>query len=262
MGRVVLFILSLFFFYQLSYAENGSVVVISIDALHPDAIVKIKPKNIGKLIDIGVSNFNGKSVKPPKTLISHTAMVTGKTPIDSGYNSNVWKAGDPKVSTETVFHDARSAGLKTYYIYSKQKLGFLNNSAIDKSTFGKDDSISIAEKIILNEKKPYFMFLHISGLDEVGPQYGWLSDEYLEEFKFIDNELQKIIDHFIHSKNGTIIITSDHAGHEKEHGTDHPEDYKLPLIIFSKTTNFDDIKTSSYSSYQLRSLVNRVFKKK
>lgn len=122
-------------FYQLSYAENGSVVVISIDALHPDAIVKIKPKNIGKLIDIGVSNFNGKSVKPPKTLISHTAMVTGKTPIDSGYNSNVWKAGDPTVSGETVFHDARSAGLKTYYIYSKQKLGFLNNSAIDKSIF-------------------------------------------------------------------------------------------------------------------------------
>ncbi|PMP70430.1 MAG: hypothetical protein C0187_05605 [Calditerrivibrio nitroreducens] len=161
---------------------------------------------------------------------------------------------------ETIFHDAKRAGLKTYFIYSKNKLGFLENSAIDKTIYGKDDSILIAEKIVKEETEPYFIFLHISGLDEVGPKYGWLSKEYLEEFQLIDSDLQNILEHFIAMKSSTIIITSDHAGHDKEHGTNHPDDYKLPLIIFSKDIKFDDISSSSYYSFQLRSLINRALK--
>ena len=28
-----------------------------------------------------------------------------------------------------------------------------------------------------------------------------------------------------------IVITSDHAGHDRLHGTRHPDDYRLPLIV-------------------------------
>ncbi|MCA1932958.1 MAG: alkaline phosphatase family protein, partial [Calditerrivibrio sp.] len=228
MIRKILFI-SFFIFYSLSsFAQSGSVIVISIDALHPDAIKAVKPENIGKLMNKGVYNLNGKSVNPPKTLISHTAMFTGLLPEDSGYTSNVWKVGEPTVKGSTIFEDAKKNGFKTYYVYSKQKLGFLENKFIDRSIFGKDDSVAIVEKIIKNEKKPFFIFLHISGLDDVGPKYGFLSNEYLDEFKLIDEDLKDIIDYFIKLDKSTIIVTSDHSGHEKEHGTEDPEDYKLP----------------------------------
>ncbi|PMP70431.1 MAG: hypothetical protein C0187_05610 [Calditerrivibrio nitroreducens] len=77
------------------FAADCSIIVISIDALHPDAINIVKPENIGKVMSAGVYNLNGKSVNPPKTLISHTAMVTGKTPEESGYISNSWEKGRP-----------------------------------------------------------------------------------------------------------------------------------------------------------------------
>lgn len=67
--------------------------------------------------------------------------------------------------------------LSKYNIYSKQKLGFLVNEAIDTSIFGKDDSIHIATAIVEKENSPFFMFLHISGLDIVGQEEG--SKEYL-----------------------------------------------------------------------------------
>lgn len=63
--------------------------------------------------------------------------------------------------------------------YTKQKLGFLVNEAIDTSIFGKDDSIHIATAIVEKENSPFFMFLHTSGLDILGQEEGWMSKEYL-----------------------------------------------------------------------------------
>ena len=260
MKKILILIISLAFSMSL-FAASGSVIVISIDALHPDAIKIANPANIGKLMSRGVFTLNGKSVTPPKTLVSHTAMVIGKKPEESGYVSNTWNKGDKTVQGDTVFHDAKKAGYKTYFVYSKKKLGFLENPALDRSIFSKEDPVADVEKIIGKEKDPFFIFLHISGLDDIGPKYGWLSKEYLEEFLLIDEDLKNIIDYFINRSDTTIIITSDHAGHDKEHGTDHPEDYKLPLIIYSKTTNFDYIKYSQYISYQLRDIVNKAIRK-
>ncbi|MEF3253996.1 MAG: alkaline phosphatase family protein, partial [Deferribacterales bacterium] len=148
--------------------EPRTVVVISIDALHPDAISLAKPKNILYLMGKGVYSLNGKSETPPKTLINHTAMVVGKSPEESGYNFNNWKIGDRKVSIDTIFHDAKKVGYKTFYVYSKQNLGFLENDGIDKSYFAKDESVYLGQKIVEETKCDYFLFLHISGLDFIG----------------------------------------------------------------------------------------------
>lgn len=241
--------------------SNRSIVIISIDALHPDAIHMAAPTHIQRMIKKGVYTLNGKSVHPPKTLVSHTAMLIGKTPQVSGLVSNVWKSGDPKILEETLFHDAKQNGFKTYYVYSKQKLAFLENSAIDKSTYAGEDSVYVGEKIVKEEINDYFLFLHISGLDYVGPKYGWLSKAYIEELNYIDDDLGDIITRLIHLENTTVIITSDHSGHKKIHGTDHPEDYKVPFIIYSDMADFSDLQNQPYSTHQLRQVLKRVISK-
>lgn len=247
------------------YAEtNRKVVVISIDALHPKAIDLKKPATILSVMFRGVYTMKGIAVSPPMTLINHTAMMVGKPPQESGYNFNLWKTGDKQVDQDTVFHDARKAGYKTFYFYSKENLGFLVNDAVDQAAWAKAwrrQSITLAEKIVLEEKADYFLFLHISGLDFVGPRHGWLSPVYLEELAGIDEELQPIISKILKQKNTTLIITSDHAGHDRIHASDHPEDFKIPLIIYSDMADFSSLQDQPYTTYELRKILSRVLKK-
>jgi predicted AlkP superfamily pyrophosphatase or phosphodiesterase len=259
------FVILLLFIPLLSYADtNRKVIVISIDAMHPRAIELKKPARIIAVMAKGVSTMNGSAVSPPMTLINHTAMVVGKTPQESGYHFNNWKTGDKQIDIDTVFHDAKKAGYKTYYLYSKENLGFLVNEAVDQAVWAKSwrrQSIALAGKIVLEEKADYFLFLHISGLDFTGPRHGWLSPVYLEELAGIDEELQPIIAKLLKQKNTTLIITSDHAGHDRIHASDHPEDFKIPLIIYSDMADFSSLQDQPYTTYELRKMLSRVLQK-
>lgn len=248
----------------LSAETNRKVVVISIDALHPQSIELKKPATIRSVMAKGVQTMKGSAVSPPMTLVNHAAMIVGKTPQESGYHFNNWRTGDKRVDIDTVFHDAKKAGYKTYYLYSKENLGFLVSEAVDQATWAKAwrrQSIGLAEKILMEEKADYFMFLHISGLDFIGPRHGWLSPVYLEELAGIDEELQPIISKLLKQKNTTLIITSDHAGHDKIHASDHPEDFRIPLIIYSDMADFSSLQDQPYTTNELRKILSKVLKK-
>jgi len=238
--------------------NNKTIVVISIDALHPDAIEMAKPENIMKVMSKGVSTLKGTSVAPPKTLINHTAMVLGKMPEESGYTVNAWQYGMPKAKGESVFTLAKKAGLKTIYVYSKGLLGFLSTDDVDESYFAGMDSLEKGCRIIAETEEDYFLFLHISGLEFVGMEYGWLSDEYLALFNWIDAGLKDALNQLTEKSNTTLIITSDHSGHDMIHGSNHPEDFKMPLIIYSDMADFSEYNDAPYKTVELKNLISKV----
>jgi len=104
------------------------------------------------------------------------------------------------------------------------------------------------------------VFLHVSGLDFVGPEFGWLSKEYMEELSYIDEYLTPIIRSVKEQKNYLIIITSDHGGHDKIHGSQHPDDYKLPFITHSDIMKVKNIQNTRYSVAELKDILGRVLK--
>ena len=61
-------------------------------------------------------------------------------------------------------------------------------------------------------------------------------------------------------QNTTLIITSDHAGHDRIHASDHPEDFKIPLIIYSDMADFSSLQDQSYATYELRKILSRLLK--
>lgn len=208
-----------------------TVVVISIDALHPDAVQRKYAPNIYKLIDGGFYSPMGQSTTPPLTLIAHTAMMTGLTPEQNGKKDNNWNEGSQTTDKPTLLMIAKTAGYETALIYSKKKLGYLNSGA-DKAIFSSQDAIDKAAELVADGKHQ-FLFLHVSGLDTEGPISGWLSPEYMDEFGFIDEQLGALIGKIQKKGSALIIITSDHAGHDKIHGSDDPEDAKRPLIVWA-----------------------------
>lgn len=242
-----------------SLAEPAkNVLIVSIDALHPAALANAEIPVLRRLMDAGAYTLNGQSTTPPKTLIAHAAMFTGLSPAENGKTDNSWEPGRVTVNRPTIFDTARRCGFRTGYFYAKQKLGYLVNDAVDVHQLSRFDPISLAESFIKASDRN-FVFLHISGLDEVGPEYGWLSPEYLEELSFIDGALSSLVEHVIDKQNYLLIVISDHSGHGKIHGSDHPEDFRLPLIIASDRLAVDRFQDRIFSvidlKYELESLL-------
>lgn len=240
-------------------ASLQNVVIISIDALHPAALNAETTPTIYREMRQGAYTLDGRSTNPPKTLISHTAMLTGLGPDKSGRLDNQWQPGEPTIECKTIFNSAKQNGFQTGFYYSKQRLGYLVNEAVDVYRWSRDDAIDLAEAFV---RKPgrHFVFLHVSGLDFVGPEHGWLSKEYLEELSYIDEYLTPLIRLMKEQKNYLIIITSDHAGHGKIHGTQHPDDYRLPFIIKSDTMKFNKFQNIHYSVTDLKNIVDGILK--
>lgn len=234
--------------------QLNNIIVISIDALHPEALKLSKIPTLTKFMQAGARTMDGRSTEPPKTLIAHTAMFTGLSPGESGKLDNEWMPGEAIVKHETIFDDAKSKGFKTGYFFSKEKLGYLVNSAVDVHELSQDGAIDSAEAFIETPGR-HFVFLHISGLDQVGPEYGWLSPAYLEELSFIDDYLSSLGETVIGKQNYLVIVTSDHAGHGKIHGSDHPEDYRLPLIACSDTVAVRQVSNLPFSIVNFREML-------
>lgn len=257
--KKIIFLILLFPSLLFAADNPETFVVVSIDALHPDAVQKENCPNIWRLIEDSFYTPDGESVSPPKTLLSHAAMFTGKTPEESGITDNTWQKGEEQIQLSTIFDIAKEAGYRTGYFYAKEKLGFLESGSVDYTKISKIASIHYALEYLKQTEQKTFMFIHVSGLDKVGPRYGWLSKEYLEEFYYIDQDLKPIID-YLHKKDNVIfIVTSDHAGHIKIHGSSHPEDKKLPLIIYDSEKNYNFYK--NLAPYKVTDLFNIIDKK-
>jgi len=241
-------------------ASLKNVIIISIDALHPAALNAGTTPTIYGEMRQGAYTLEGQSTNPPLTLISHTAMFTGLGPDKSGKADNQWQPGEPAIERRTIFNSAKQNGFQTGFYYSKQKLGYLVNEAVDVYRWSQDDAIDLAEAFV---RKPgrHFVFLHVSGLDFVGPEHGWLSKEYMEELSYIDEYLTPLIRLVKEQKNFVIIVTSDHSGHGKIHGSQHPDDFRLPFVIHSDRMKFGSIQNRKYDVTDLKDILNRIFSK-
>jgi predicted AlkP superfamily pyrophosphatase or phosphodiesterase len=207
-----------------------TVLIVSIDALHPAALSEQASPNLQRLMRSGRYTLQGHSVTPPQTLIAHTAMMTGLTPAQSGKQDNDWKPGMAQVAHETVLDYAKKRGFQTAYFYAKPKLGYLVSPSVDGHALARDDGVDRA-RAFFNQKGRRFVFLHISGLEDAGRDSGWLSPDYVDELTHIDKTLAPVFVDVRKRGSYLIVVTSDHAGHGREHGTNHPEDFKLPLIM-------------------------------
>lgn len=230
LNKVAVFCLALLLAGPSHTREIETVLLVSIDALHPDALSAKTAPTLHALMRPGRFTLAGKSVDPPKTLIAHTAMLTGLTPEQSGKKDNDWQPGQPRVAQTTLFDDARRQGFHTAFYFAKPKLGYLAGAAVDEQALAPDEGIDRARAFFRQGGKR-FVLLHVSGLEYAGMNSGWLSPDYLDELTYIDMALAPLFEDIGKRGIWRLIVTSDHAGHERQHGTSHPEDFKLPLIL-------------------------------
>jgi phosphopentomutase len=76
-------------------------------------------------------------------------------------------------------------------------------------------------------------FIHLADPDLAGHEKGWMSRSYLHALESTDRAIGTLVKGF-HDlglyKQTAFIITSDHGGHDKTHGTTSHEDMTIPWI--------------------------------
>jgi arylsulfatase A-like enzyme len=226
-------------------AVTDHVVIVSVDGLRPDAIERFKATTMGRLAREGSFSFAATTINPSKTLPSHTSMLTGEGPEEHGIKWNTNETDTHShVAVPTVFALARERGLRTAAFFSKGKFNHLevpgtldHTQAPDgNGRWSADRTIRDVERY-LESARPNLLFVHIGEPDYAGHFWGWMSWMYGRAVRTADGAIARLVataDRAFGAGNYTFLLTADHGGHGRTHGSDRAEDVTIPWIAYGE----------------------------
>jgi predicted AlkP superfamily pyrophosphatase or phosphodiesterase len=163
-------------------------------------------------------------------------MLSGVAPARHGIDWNSDKPEKGVIQVPTVFDYAKKAKLSTAMIVGKSKLSHLMRpGTVDHYIHAgyTDSRVGEAASRFLLEATPNLCFIHFPGPDSAGHAFGWISEEQIKVIEGIDAEIGKILSSLRAHGEGwrwVVLLTADHGGHEKTHGTASEEDMTIPWI--------------------------------
>jgi len=209
-------------------------VLVMLDGVRPDALSIAECHSLNSLRERGSSTLRATSVMPSITLPCHMSIFHSVPPTRHGITSNIFAPmARPLPGLVEV---ARSANLSVAFFYNWEQLRDLARPGnIHYSYFrdsyhnpdGDDETIAEATSFIQREH-PDFAFVYIGTVDTTGHAYGWMSKEYLKQLEHVDKLLDGLLQTL--SSDYTLIVHSDHGGHDRHHGTDSAEDMTIPWM--------------------------------
>ena len=210
-------------------------IVISIDGLRPDLLVRTDAHNIRWLMRSGTFSLWALTVPVAITLPSHTSMLTGVRPEIHGVT---WNGDNPGAypRVPTLFQVAKKSGLTTAMATGKTKFSTLAEpGSLDWwSIRAASDAHVMDEAIgILRRHRPNLLFVHLPGTDTAGHTYGWGSPQQVEAVQQADTQVGRLLDALeqLGLLGSTfIILSADHGGTGFTHGGTDPRSRTIPWI--------------------------------
>jgi len=222
------------------------VLIISIDGARSDIVFcRAESRNIRALSSGGAYTFWAQSIVPSVTLPAHTSMLTG---VKASMHKITWNDYKPEkgyVQVTTVFELAKAAGLKTAMFTGKQKLLHIAKpGTVDKFRWVNSNAgvIARAAAEYIIEEKPNLCFVHLPDPDSAGHSWGWGSANQVKSVEDCDKAIGVLLDGLRSAgilDQAFIIISADHGGHGKGHGTTDPRDMCVPFICSGASVKSD-----------------------
>ena len=222
------------------------VIVVSIDGLRPDAIRRFGATNLQRLMREGSYTLAATTITPSKTLPSHTSMLTGEPPErHQVYWNTVATQQRDEIELPNVFSAARASGYATAAFFSKSKFnalqreGTLDYSQAPGGWFGRWSGSRTAHDVeaYLKTARPNLLFVHVPDPDAAGHRSGWMGSEYAYAVRKADHVVGRLLsaaETAFGAGNYSIIVTADHGGHGRDHGSERVEDVTIPWIAWGR----------------------------
>jgi arylsulfatase A-like enzyme len=217
------------------------IVIISVDGLRPDLMMRADTPNIHDLINSGSFSLWAQTTAESVTLPSHTSMLTGVPPIKHTlqWNEDLPLTHPVYPAFPTIFELAKQAGYTTAMAAGKAKFinlakpGTLDWVSVPGSTKIEDDAVALAATQMILVHQPDLLFVHLPSVDNVGHLYGWATSQQLEAIHGADAAIGMILWALdqMHLRASTfILVTSDHGGAGKSHGPDDVRSRCIPWV--------------------------------
>lgn len=215
------------------------VILISIDGMRPDGLMKCGNPYVEKLLSESTYSLNERTVEPSVTLPCHMSMFHSVPPERHGITTNIYT---PMVRPlNGLFEQLKASGKRCTMYYGWEPLrdvarptSLIASNYINAYSFDNTDRMLTESAVsYLRLAKSDFVFLYMVETDEKGGHdNGWMSDAYLNRISVAVDNVHRVIDAC--GDEYTVIVTADHGGHDRTHGSDSPEDTTIPMFYFGK----------------------------
>lgn len=215
--------------------KKNCLALFLVDGMRPDGMLQAHTPVMDRLRTVGAYTLAARTVEPSMTLPCHTSLFLGVRPSRHGITTNVWT---PQVRpVPGLFDVLHEAGLVTSFFYNWEELrdvarpGSLNASFMVKDSTGDGSADTAVSQLAANWLRDHafnFAFVYLGGTDIAGHYFGWMSEGYLQAIAHADHCIGTVLETL--PQNCTVMIISDHGGHEQTHGTGSDEDMTIPLI--------------------------------
>lgn len=212
------------------------VVLISIDGMRPDGLMQCGNSFVEELMCRGSYTLAGSSVDPSVTLPCHMSIFHSIIPERHGVTTNTYT---PMVRpVNGLFEQISNAGGRSAMYYGWEPLrdvsrpGSLKYARYIWAYSAENTDRLLTEAALQDIKKnaPDFVFLYMVETDEKGGHdNGWMSEPYLRCIHDAIDNVKKVIEEV--GEEYTVIVTADHGGHDRLHGTNLPEDMTIPMFF-------------------------------
>ena len=218
---------------------ENKVILISVDGMRPDGFLTCGNPYAQEMMAKSYYTLDGQTVLPSVTLPCHMSLFHSVPPQRHGISVNLYT---PMVRPlNGLFEQLHMAGSVNAMYYGWEPLRDISQpKTLTYAEFiharAEDDADTLLTDSALTriaKSKPDFVFLYLVDTDEKGGHdNGWMSEEYLRRISVALDNVRRVVDAC--GEEYTIIVTADHGGHDRTHGTDMPEDMTIPMFYFGK----------------------------
>ena len=215
------------------------VILISIDGMRPDGFLSCGNPFIEEMMRISSYTLEGKTVFPSVTLPCHMSMFHSVPPERHGITTNLYIPFARPLSG--LFEKLKRARKVSAMYYGWEPLRDVSrpeslkysaylNAYMEDNTDGSLTDMALER---IEKSKPDFVFLYMVETDEKGGHdHGWMTKEYLDCISNAIENVKRVWEAY--GDEYTIVVTADHGGHDRAHGTAMPEDMTIPMFFIGK----------------------------
>ncbi len=215
---------------------SNKVLLILVDGMRPDALPLCGHPLFRRLTAECAYSLHARTVFPSVTLPCHMSLFHSVAPDRHGILTNTYV---PQVRpVKGLFDVLRMFGKNNAMFYNWEELRDLARpDALAYSVFASghrygyekaNDLVADACAQYLVTDAPDCVFLYLGFTDEAGHGFGWMGNEYLrsirQSFDCIERVLRVLPEEY------AVLLTADHGGHDRLHGTTSLEDMTIPLF--------------------------------
>ena len=214
-------------------------ILISIDGMRPDGALECGNPFVAEMMKLGSYALDAQTIMPSVTLPCHMSMFHSVPAERHGITTNFYM---PMVRPlNGIFEQVKEAGGISAMFYGWEQMrdvarpGSTKYSAFIHSTIedGVDGKLTDLAIDRMEKSAPDFVYLYMPELDDKGGHaVGWMTPTYLSYISAAVDNVKRVYEKF--KDEYTFIITADHGGHARSHGSDMPEDMTIPMFFIGE----------------------------